>query len=126
MIKENAMELQLSMFDVKEQQTLFDVESPSSVGLSMSEKEMVKLIGKEVGLNFIYVDDFWKWRAKTKCCTFSLHYSNYNTLDERNGQRFISCGYDYKKDGQIGGCGSPCDTIEKAIKFLKTGKEGWC
>lgn len=104
------------------QMTLFELE-PTNVDINaISEEEAVRLIGGAVGLNFINRGFPFGWVAGDKKLSFSVHYSNYSIGDKR---RFIACGYDYHKNGDIGGSGRPCDTIEEAIVFFRKGIERW-
>ena len=112
--------MQVSIFDAC-QLSLFD--APMRDKFPSSEAEMVEMISKRVGLKFEYVDELWGWVAKTKYCRFTLHYSNYK-LDDKH-DRFISCGYDYHKGKSLGGSGSPCDSIDEAVRFFKRGIAEW-
>lgn len=96
------------------QMNIFDFLTPLEIPLDdLPEDEMVKMIAEATGLDFKYIDDFWGWQFKKQNVTFSVHYSNYNMTDST--ARFISTGFDTLKQG----VGSPCDSIEEAIRFFK-------
>lgn len=108
------------------QMTLFELEPIEDVDFNKTpEEEMVRIIGCAIGYDFKNKGWPWGWQAGDKKLTINVKYGNYKTLDERDGKRFISAGYDYHTKGQIGGAGGPCDSIEEAIEFLKKGIERW-
>lgn len=102
--------------------TIFDVLTEATPDWhQMSLKEIAAYIGEKTGLTFIpdtrFHGDFNDYIAyKTSKLFFTIGLSTYTTLDERNGQTFISVGWEDKKD--IAGGGSPCDTLEEAINFF--------
>ena len=91
---------------------------------NLSETEMVDIVGCSTGLDFKYKDELFGWVAKTKHCTFTLKYGTYK-YEGAYGKRYISAGYDYKKNGEIGGTGCPCDSIKRAIEIISKGVERW-
>lgn len=111
---------QISLFEYEAESTAYDRININE----LPEAELVRMIGCAVGMNFTYRSERQEWTAKTKHMNMHVHYSHY-TCRDREGQKFISVGYDYRKDGHVGGSGSPCDTIEEAIRALKTGIERW-
>lgn len=56
---------------------------------------------------------FWK----DKHDEINIHISHY-TCPDREGQEFISCGYDHHKGEDLHGHGSPCDSLEDVFKFM--------
>lgn len=89
---------------------------------SIPEAEMVERIGLALGITFRW--DAYAERWKANCgggITADVHYSRWNTGDERQGRRMISCGLDYK----TGGVGSGIDTIPGAITFIGSTLEKW-
>lgn len=108
------------------QMTLFELEPTDEVDIdATSEEEIVRMIGNVLGLEF--QDKGWPfgWVAGDKKLNFDVKYSYYKTNDERQGKRFIACGYNYHQNGNIGGAGGPCDSVDEAIKFLRRGMERW-
>ena len=112
------------------QMTIFDILAPDECKdwRDMSLKEIASYISEQTGLNFIpdtrFHGDFHEYIAyKTNRLFFTIGLSKYNTLDDRNGQPFISVGYEDKKD--CSGGGGPCDTLEEAINYFNSrlGKE---
>lgn len=97
------------------QMSIFDFISPDDERSidDIPEAEMVKMIADATGLDFKYIDDFWGWQFKKRKVTFSVKYSNYNMTDST--ARFISTDFNTPKQG----AGSPCDSIEEAIRFFK-------
>ena len=105
------------------QMTIFDIlETDEPIDWrDMSLKQIASYISERTGLNFIpdtrFHGDFHEYIAyKTNRLFFTIGLSKYNTLDDRNGQPFISVGYEDKKDRSGGG--GPCDTLEEAIKYF--------
>ena len=108
------------------QMSLFDLEPVEEVDFDTTpEEDVVRMIGCAIGKDFKNRGWPWGWEAGDKKLTIHVKYSNYTTLDERNGKRFISAGHDYHTKGQIGGAGGPYDSIKDAICFLKKGIEAW-
>lgn len=102
---------------MSEQLNLFDIEdrgiSPYPTDLeNFPESEMVEIIRNATGLDFKYDTTQKDYIAKRKGATYTVHYGRFRVDDFA---RFISCGYSYK----LGGSGSPCRTIEKAIEFFQ-------
>ena len=105
------------------QMTLFDLEPVDDVDFnSTPEEDVVKMIGCATGINFRYKDKLWGWVGGDRKLNFNISYSNYSFGGH---ERHLNCGYNYNQKGHIGGAGSPCDTVEEAIEFLKTGIERW-
>ena len=103
------------------QMTIFDVlteEAPD--WKEMSLKEIAAYISEKTGLTFIpdtrFHGEFNEYIAyKTSKLFFTLGLDAYTT-EERNGQPFISVGYENKKD--LSGGGSPCDSLDEAIEYF--------
>ena len=105
---------------MENQMSIFDYIQPEYPDINtITEAEMVSIIGKATGLTFVRDKFLEDWRAKYKGCVISIEYLNYKTYDERNGKRFISVEVEYKTSG----IGSPCDNIEEAIGRIKKGIE---
>lgn len=102
------------------QMSLFDFmipDIPNDIDLNtLPEEEMVQIVGNAVGIQFIYDNEYGRYRAKIKNAVYDIGYSNYALED--NHSRFISCGYNERLEG----AGSPCNTIEEAVKFFKRQK----
>jgi len=99
--------------EVTGQMTIFDLIKPTDLE-QLEEKTMVQIISDKTGLIFSYVDDLFGWVCKKGKQRYTIHYSRYSCR-EREGVRFISCGWDYK----TGGAGSPCDSIDEAVSFFE-------
>jgi len=104
--------------------TIFDIMSESTIPdwRTMSLKQIASYVGEQTGLTFIpdtrfhrAFDSYIAYYRST--LFFTLGLSNYKTGDERDGQPFISVGYDNKKD--LSGGGAPCDTLEEVIEYFK-------
>lgn len=88
--------------------------SQEKTGLdAISEPEMVEQIGAALGVEF-KKDRLGDYRAKIGKTILSIQYDNY-WPGINDGARFISTGIDRPKEG----AGSPCDSIEEAIAWLK-------
>lgn len=102
------------------QMTVFDLlETPEWTGMTL--KQIASYISEKTGLNFIpgtrFHGEFNEYIAyKTAKMFFTIGLDAYMTNDERNGQPFISVGYENKQN-QSGG-GTPCDTLEEAIEYF--------
>lgn len=57
----------------------------------------------------------WSFRVGPLLCTVDIQ--EYNTLDDRNGRKFIGIGCDNKQ--AYAGAGGPCDTIAEAIEYMQ-------
>lgn len=108
----------LSAEPIMTQMTIWDLMKESLDDLT--SEQMVSRIGDRTGLNFSPIKDF-KWLdepyfvAKYRKGTIEVNYSQYETLDERNGKRFISAGWTYSK----GGGGGPYDSVDEAVKAIE-------
>lgn len=109
------------------QMTIFDIIAPDKRKdwRDMSLKEIASYISEQTGLNFIpdtrFHGDFHEYIAyKTNRLFFTIGLSKYNTLDARNGQPFISVGFEDKKDHSGGG--GPCDSLDEAIDYFNKRK----
>ena len=109
------MSYQMTIFDILEEPTTPDWRE-------MSLKQIASYVSERTGLTFIpdtrYHRAFDEYIAYYKSTLFfTLGLGNYKTYDERDGQPFISVGYDNKKE--LSGGGAPCDTLEEAIEYFK-------
>lgn len=101
------------------QMTLFELEPAESMDINeIPEEEMVRIVGCAVGINFKYKDELFGWVSGDRKQKYDIKYGNY-TCHDKLGVRYISCGYNYNMNGQIGGSHSPCDSIEEAIDFFR-------
>ena len=108
------------------QMTLFELEPTDEVDISTTlEEDVVAIIGNALGLKFENKGWPWGWVAGDKKLNFDVKYSNYTSMDEKHGKRFIACNYNYHINGNIGGAGGPCDSVDEAIEFLRRGIERW-
>lgn len=99
------------------QMTIFDfLKSPSLDDLP--EEEMVRRVSEATGLLFKLDSDSRldsnHYEAKKGKARFSVQYSNYDLMDNKN--RFIGIGWDTPKAGG----GSPCDSLDEAIEKMRT------
>ena len=95
---------QMSLFDLMPQESLETI----------PEEVMVERIGAAIGVKFTKDKFFDDYRAKVGRSVLSVEYQRYNTLDERNGQRFIGCEVQERNCG----AGSPCDSIQESINWF--------
>ena len=51
----------------------------------------------------------------------TLDEGTYDTEDDRDGKRFIGAGYDFAENSAGGG--SPCDTIDEVVAYLRQRKQ---
>ncbi len=106
------------------QLTIFDVIEPEKQDWhEMSIKEIASYVGNQTGLNFIpdtrFHGEFKEYIAYyTNKMYFTLGFSHYNTLDDRNGKKFISAGFEDRTNG-FSGSGRPCNTLEEVIGYIK-------
>ena len=115
---------QLSMFefiDELNQTSLFDFIPDNTSELdTLSEHDMIKAISEATGLIFSKHEADWlksgysEFKAKRGKYTFSAHFSNYFP-EVNEGKKHISIGFSYN----LGGGGSPCDSLEEAINRMK-------
>ena len=106
------------------QMTIFEILETSKAPdwKEMSLKEIATYVSEQTGLTFIpdtrYHGEFNEYIAyRTSRFFFTLGKSTYTTLDDIDGEPFISVGYEDKQN-QAGG-GAPCDTLEGAIEWFK-------
>lgn len=98
-----------------EQLSLFDIEGyPDFRGLSLTE--ITQVIGDALGVKL----EEYKGRARAQLgkLEISVCLSKY-TSSVQNGEPHISAWWDYRGNGYEGG-GAPCDSIEKAVEFLRS------
>lgn len=109
------MQGQMSIWDFlgdeKTQEGFFD----------LTDKEIAEVIGERLGVCFVYNNylEHWEYKIKKKS-RIDLSKSKYSLAGEKNGQPFISAGWDYKST-EGGGC--PCDSIDEAVNYLRNGIE---
>lgn len=102
-----------------QQMTIWDYLEPESLD-NLSESEMVKQIEVRTGLKFEYFETSSKYgtwncyKAKKNGIVFEVSYSKYMNTNIR----FIDVGWDCKKNKSGGG--SPCDSVDEAVKYLKS------
>lgn len=100
------------------QMSIFDfIECNENSIEDMTSKQLAEIIGQAIGIDF--KPSGWKDQYEFKIKKFKMtvrksHYSC-DTMINKEGDAFISCGYSYG----IGGAGSPIDTIDGAIKFFR-------
>ena len=105
-----------------QQMTIFDFLGPAYPDIkTISEAEAVRIVGDAIGVKFAWSEVFDVWIAQKGKLRLNLKYSNFNLPD--NHDLFLSAGYDRRNPCCEGG-GSPCTSIEEAIKYLKTKMEG--
>lgn len=95
---------QLSIFDLFPEYPDFN---------TVSEEKCVSIIGDVLGLKFSYSVRFGVWKARIGCIDLSVNYSTYMGSETR----FISVGYDNRRDHSGGG--APCDSIDEAIRYFR-------
>lgn len=108
----------------KGQMSLWDIFPPTKAEKTLddyTEEEMVKEVSRFTGISFTYKDSVWGWVFKRKKETYDVKFLNYD--EGLGGKRFISCGWGTTNEGM----GSPCDSIDEAVKFFARAKErsGW-
>lgn len=102
------------------QMSIFDFIKDAPISLEdLPEHEMIMKLQEATGLQFErkdysgkYGDGLYEYEARRYGARFTAQYDNYVIDDCR---RFIGVGYDI---GKCGG-GSPCDSLEEAIKRMK-------
>lgn len=109
------MSYQLSFFDI-----------PGAVNFpdwhKMTIEQIALFVGEQIGIQFIpdtrYNGECNEYIAfKNKKVFYTIGIDYYDTYDKRNGQSFISVGYDNRIDHS--GCGSPLDSLEEVINFFR-------
>lgn len=95
---------QMSLFDLMFQESLETI----------PEEVMAERIGTAIGVKFVKDKFFGDYRAKVGRSVLSVEYQRYNTLDEKNGRRFIGCDV---QDGNCGAC-SPCDSVQESVEWF--------
>ena len=107
------------------QMTIFDFLPPPEDDLeTLDEEVMVARIAERTGLKFtpekispLYDPTYTNYKAKYKTATIDVDYSEYDTGDEKHGKRYIGVGYWNPKEK--GGSGSPCDSLDEAVKKIQ-------
>lgn len=108
------------------QMTIFDYleEEPAPDFKTMTDEAIAEYIGQKLGVRFQWSQIFEEYTAKVPGSyrgkrvnmMLSVHTSTYNLKDDaKNGQHFISCDISYNG----GGAGSPCDSLEEAVRFFR-------
>lgn len=102
------MDGQMNIFDC------FDFLTPEVIDLETCPIEnIVEAVRQKTGLDFQYQDELFGFVATYKKVKFTLRFSRYWQTEKH----FISCGY----GTHTGGAGSPCDSLEEAIRFFERG-----
>lgn len=100
------------------QMTIFDFLQPDQSEYpdinTISEAEAVRIVGDALGVEFVWSEFFQTWQAVKRKVKLTLDYDHFDLID--NHDLFLNVGYDCK----MGGGGAPCESIEEAIKYLKT------
>lgn len=101
------------------QTTIFDFLPKEEICIEdMTSQELAEKIGSIIGISFVksgWKDEFIaKPKKKLEMTIKKSHYAC-DTYNRKEGDAFISCGYSYGN----GGCGSPIDSIDDAIKFFR-------
>jgi len=104
---------QMSIFDI------MTIETPAHDFETMSIEEAARLIGEATGLSFKLNDRFEIMNnkiyiAKAKGYIVSINFNHFSP-SVRNGRRYLGT----QVDKGTSGCGSPCESIEEAIKWIK-------
>lgn len=115
-MSEDQIDGQLSVFD------LLPPERDDPLG-NKTIAQIAADVSMLVGVNFN--PKTWEWKDEVHVeyvaqldwkNKLTLDESHYDTEDERDGQRFIGCGYSF--ENQSGG-GAPCDTIDEAVIYFR-------
>jgi len=102
---------QLSIFDFLKSNALDD----------LPEEDMVQMIVAATGIDFQkrsfaggrWIEEEYEYSGKRGGYEYTVRYSNYNMNDSH--ARYISCGWGRKTEGG----GSPCDSVDEAIRYFK-------
>lgn len=81
----------------------------------IDESEAVRIVGDRLGVVFTYNDYFEQWECKKGKIKLSLEYDHFNLHD--NHDLFLGVGYDCRNP--VCGGGSPCASIEQAIRYFE-------
>ncbi len=79
----------------------------------ITEETAVRMVGNEIGVEFVYNELFHHWEAKVGKMKLDLEYSRFNL--DNNHDLFLGAGYMFGS----GGGGRPCDSIEDAVKYFR-------
>ena len=101
-----------------DQLTIWDLIEPESDNLeNMTSADMAKAVSKLTGIMFKpsgWDDEHEAFIGKLKLTIHKSHYSC-DTVHNKEGDAFVSCGWDLRTSG----CGSPIDSIEGAAEFFR-------
>jgi hypothetical protein len=86
----------------------------------MTEEQVANYLSDVLGVTFTWNDHLEEYTAHLNTQNYGkffleFHLSKYSSTGEKNGKTFLSCGAIWT----CGGSGSPCDSLEEAIKFYK-------
>ena len=109
-----------------DQMTIYDLlpDEPRPDFHTMTEEQVANYLSDVLGVTFTWNDHLEEYTAHLNTQNYGkffleFHLSKYNTKasvsSEKNGKTFLSCGAIWTH----GGSGSPCDSLEEAIKFYK-------
>ena len=104
------------------QMTIFEFLPQESDFAAMPEAQVIRIISDRIGIELKYTEygDFHEYSAKVGKLTITAKISTYLCTHGESGtvidgHKFISVGY----GNSNGGAGSPCDSIDEAVEFLK-------
>lgn len=109
---------QLSIFDWMED---FDPakEAKQAAGLpeigKITEEEAARIISAMIGVKFVYNPLLEEYQAKVGKITLDMHYDHYDE-SVNDGKLMICVGCTGKRFGS----GSPADSIDEAVEYLKS------
>ena len=107
---------QIDIYDLLTPQDLDEVNFRT-----MTIEEIAQTLGARLGLEFKFNGFFNEYQAKVGARVLSLHFGYY-AIGLYDGV-FLSCGWHDTK-GNMGWCGSPCDSLAEAFNFFHRAKEG--
>lgn len=97
-----------------EQLSLFDSEELPDIG-TVTEEQAAEIVGEQIGVKFSFNKFYEHWIAKMGKLELNLNYDSYAI----GGKLFLGVGYVHKEPEDYSGGGSPCDSIEEAVKYFK-------
>ena len=105
-----------------DQITIYDLlpDEPRPDFHTMTEEQVANYLSDVLGVTFTWNEHLQEYTANMNTKNYGkffleFHLSKYSSTGEKNGKTFLSCGAIWT----CGGCGSPCDSLEEAIKFFK-------
>lgn len=115
---------QISLFDILPQE---EINYPD--WHNMTEEQIAKFIGEQLGLIFVPDgQDFGYKATRNKIGEIRVQVSQYAVDLDKDGQPYITkgqayIGVDYWNKKTLGGCGIPCDSLEEAINCIKSAEK---